>query len=111
MLLHQVDDRVCADPCAGPCAGCPDRVVCRCLKVTEETIADAILSLGLRSVRDVRVATGVPEGNYLVFPIGNERVAISLDDCTDPILFDFGPGSDAYFVYTQGRAIPKLRRR
>lgn len=62
MLLHQVDSRLCPDPCAGPCAGCPDRVVCRCLKVTEEMIAEAIVSLGLRSVRDVRAATGAGDG-------------------------------------------------
>ena len=46
-----------------------------------------------------------------VFPIGSELVALSAEDCTDPILFDFGPGSDAYFVYTRGRAIPKTPRR
>lgn len=62
MALPQYDSRVCPDPCAGPCAGCPDRVVCRCLKVTEEAIADAIISLGLRSVHDVRSATGAGDG-------------------------------------------------
>lgn len=62
MSLPQIDQRACADPCAGPCAGCPDRIVCRCLKVTEETIADAIVSLGLRSIRDVRAATGAGDG-------------------------------------------------
>jgi NAD(P)H-nitrite reductase large subunit len=62
MSLPQYDSRVCPDPCAGPCAGCPDRVVCRCLKVTEEAIADAIVSLGLRSVHEVRSATGAGDG-------------------------------------------------
>lgn len=62
MSLPHADSRVCPDPCAGPCAGCPDRVVCRCLKVTEEAITDAIVSLGLRTVKDVRSATGAGDG-------------------------------------------------
>src|SRR5262245_48855646 len=62
MSLPQVDHRVCPDPCAGHCAGCPDRIVCRCLKVTEEVIADAIVSLGLRTVKGVRSATGAGDG-------------------------------------------------
>ena len=45
-----------------------------------------------------------------MYPLGAELVAVSLDDCTDAILFDFGPGSDAYFVYSSGRPIPKTRR-
>jgi hypothetical protein len=38
-------------------------------------------------------------------------VALALEDCADPILFDFGPSSDAYFVYTRGRTVPKSGRR
>ncbi len=62
MSLPQAESRICSDPCAGPCAGCPDRIVCRCLKVTEESITDAIVSLGLRTVRDVRSVTGAGDG-------------------------------------------------
>ncbi|MBX9622909.1 MAG: (2Fe-2S)-binding protein [Gemmataceae bacterium] len=62
MDLPRLDDRLCPDPCAGPCAGCPDRVVCRCLKVTEGAIVDAVVSLGLRTVKDVRRATGAGDG-------------------------------------------------
>jgi bacterioferritin-associated ferredoxin len=62
MSLPQIDDRVCPDPCAGPCAGCPDRVVCRCLKVAEGQIVDAVVSLGLRTVKEVRSATGAGDG-------------------------------------------------
>ena len=52
----------CPDPCAGPCAGCPDRVLCRCLRVTEGEVVDAILELGLRTVREIRTATGAGDG-------------------------------------------------
>ena len=62
MHLSQVDERVCPDPCAGPCAGCPDRVVCHCLRVTEATVVDAIVSLGLRTVKEVRQATEAGDG-------------------------------------------------
>jgi assimilatory nitrate reductase electron transfer subunit len=62
MSLQPLEARICSDPCAGPCAGCPDRIVCRCLKVTEEAISNAIVELGLRSVKDVRKATGAGDG-------------------------------------------------
>jgi len=57
------------------------------------------------------VATGTPGVGQMVFPIGAELAALSVDDCADAILFDFGPGSDAYFVYTRGRTIPKSKGR
>jgi bacterioferritin-associated ferredoxin len=62
MELPAVDNRVCSDPCAGPCSGCPDRVVCRCLKVAEAVIVDAIVTLGLRTVKQLTVATGAGDG-------------------------------------------------
>ena len=46
-----------------------------------------------------------------IFPVGAELVSVFMDDCMDPILFDFGPGADAYFVYTRGRTVPKSGRR
>ena len=62
MSLPQSDDRLCPDPCAGPCHGCPDRVVCRCLKVTEARIVEVVAGLGLRTVKDVRAVTGAGDG-------------------------------------------------
>jgi bacterioferritin-associated ferredoxin len=62
MELPSTDSRVCTDPCAGPCSGCPDRVVCRCLKVTEAAVVDAIVTLGLRTVKELRTATGAGDG-------------------------------------------------
>ncbi|WP_171469065.1 (2Fe-2S)-binding protein [Frigoriglobus tundricola] len=41
---------------------CPDRVVCRCLGVTEHTIVSAIVALGLRTVKEVRQATEAGDG-------------------------------------------------
>lgn len=68
----------------------------------------ALVTPRAQEIGHIRVATGIPEPvNQLAFALGGERVALRTEDCTDPILFDFGPGSDAYFVYTRGRSIPK----
>ncbi|HLL25265.1 MAG TPA: protein kinase [Kofleriaceae bacterium] len=72
----------------------------------------ALVTPRAQEIGHVRVAAGSSDGGgHLIFPIGTELVAIGGDDCSDPILFDFGPGSDAYFVYTRGRVIPKPPRR
>lgn len=71
----------------------------------------ALVTPRAQEIGHIRVASGSLEGTHLIFPVGGERVAVSTEDCTDPILFDFGPGSDAYFVYTRGRAVPRSRRR
>lgn len=62
MSLPQIEARVCPDPCAGPCGGCPDRIVCRCLSVAEGAIVDAVVTLGLRTVEEIRSATGAGDG-------------------------------------------------
>ncbi|MFN0246493.1 MAG: serine/threonine protein kinase [Kofleriaceae bacterium] len=64
-----------------------------------------------QEIGHIRVSTGTPEPNQRSFTIGVERVSVRTEDCIDPILFDFGPGSDAYFIYTRGRMIPKTRPR
>lgn len=71
----------------------------------------ALVTPRAQEIGHIRVASGSPDGNFLVFSLGNYRVAVSAEDCTDPILFDFGPSSDAYFIYTRGRVLPKPRRR
>ncbi len=54
--------------CAGSCQGCsaagscPDRVVCRCLKITEQEVITAITTLGLRTLSEVRKATEAGDG-------------------------------------------------
>ena len=56
------------EDCAGACrscpavGSCPDRVVCRCLRVTEETVISAIVTLGLRTVKEIRHATEAGDG-------------------------------------------------
>ena len=44
------------------CHHCPDRVVCRCLNVTESEIVHAIQRHELQSIREVRRHTGAGEG-------------------------------------------------
>ena len=71
----------------------------------------ALVTPRAQEIAHLRVAQGTPGVGQAAFPVGSELVALSTDDCADPILFDFGPGSDAYFVYTRGRTVPKSGRR
>ncbi len=49
-------------PCSRNCSDCPSRLVCRCLKITEEAVVHAITVLGLRTVKEIRQATGAGDG-------------------------------------------------
>jgi len=44
------------------CEACPDKIVCRCLQVTEEQVVRMIARLELRTVRDLRQYTGAGDG-------------------------------------------------
>jgi bacterioferritin-associated ferredoxin len=44
------------------CVTCPDKIVCRCLQVTETQVVRMIERLELRTVRDLRKYTGAGEG-------------------------------------------------
>ncbi|MEO7731897.1 MAG: hypothetical protein ABIY55_13050 [Kofleriaceae bacterium] len=70
----------------------------------------ALVTPRAQEIGHIRCATGTPGMGQTLFPVGSELVAIASDDCMDVILFDFGPGSEAFFVYTRGRPIPKSRR-
>ncbi len=47
---------------SNPCSGCTDRILCRCLGVKESTVVEAIITLGLRTVKEVRQYTGAGDG-------------------------------------------------
>jgi len=70
----------------------------------------ALVTPRAQEIGHIRVATGTAGMGQTIFPVGAELVGVAVDDCMDAILFDFGPGSEAYFVYTLGRPIPKSRR-
>jgi serine/threonine-protein kinase len=70
----------------------------------------ALVTPRAQEIGHVRVTTGTSGMGQTVFPVGTELVGVASDDCMDAILFDFGPGSEAYFVYTRGRPIPRSRR-
>jgi hypothetical protein len=55
----------------------------------------------------LRIAQGTPGHGTTGFHVGGEAVSVGIEDCADPILFDFGPGNGAYFVYTRGRTVPR----
>jgi serine/threonine-protein kinase len=71
----------------------------------------ALVTPRAQEIGHLRVAQGSSETGMTMFPLGQDLIAVGAEDCSDPILFDFGPGSDAYFVYTRGRTVPKSVRR
>ena len=44
------------------CDGCPDKIICRCLQVTETQVVRMIERLELRTVYDLRKYTGAGDG-------------------------------------------------
>ena len=49
--------------CQGcPSSGCSTKFLCRCLKVTEAAVVQAIDTLGLQTVKEVRQHTGAGDG-------------------------------------------------
>lgn len=47
---------------ANPCDGCPALFVCRCLRLTEEVLAEAVSTLDIKTVKELRQHTGAGEG-------------------------------------------------
>ena len=44
------------------CDGCPNKIVCRCLNITEAQVVRVITRLELRTLRELRHETGAGEG-------------------------------------------------
>ena len=44
------------------CTGCPGRVLCHCLQITEEAVVEAASLFGLTTVKEVRERTGAGDG-------------------------------------------------
>lgn len=44
------------------CSSCPDRVVCRCLNVTESQIIQAVAMHDVNTLRELRHLTGAGDG-------------------------------------------------
>lgn len=52
MLTHSI----------GPCSADTDQIICRCLKVHESTVVEAIELYGAKSWKDVKRLTGAGDG-------------------------------------------------
>jgi bacterioferritin-associated ferredoxin len=80
------------ESCAGECApcvsagSCGDRIVCRCMKVTEDAVIRAVCVFGAETVPDLMAATGAGGGcmacrrelrNYLAVYTSRPAVAVS----------------------------------
>jgi bacterioferritin-associated ferredoxin len=44
------------------CDSCPARIVCRCLKITEDAVIEAIVASGVSNLRELRRCTGAGQG-------------------------------------------------
>jgi len=88
-----------------PAGGRPSPAV-----MIEQSSDIALVTPRAQQAGHIRVTTGTAAAGQTVYPLGDELVAVHTTDCVDAILFDFGSGSEAYFVYTRGRPIPKSRR-
>ena len=48
--------------CNQNCDGCPGRVLCHCLQITEEAVAEAVSLFGLTTLKQIRERTGAGDG-------------------------------------------------
>jgi bacterioferritin-associated ferredoxin len=44
------------------CDACPERLVCLCLRITEEKLVDALATGEITTVKDIRRLTGAGDG-------------------------------------------------
>ena len=50
------------ESCHQSCNDCSERFVCNCLRVTESQVVDALASLPIRNLKELRQLTGAGEG-------------------------------------------------
>ena len=51
-----------ACPNSAGCADCAGRVICRCLKITEEEVLSAVRDHDVQTLKDLRALTGAGDG-------------------------------------------------
>jgi bacterioferritin-associated ferredoxin len=54
--------------CGRDCRECPARLICRCIKVDEAAILDALSRHPVRTVKDIRRLTGAGDGCMCCHP-------------------------------------------
>ena len=67
-----------------------------------------LISPNHKMLARARLIMGYSQGPHAVVALGGRAVIFDKVDCSDPICVDFGPGSTAYIVYTQGRPLPPV---
>ncbi len=73
--------------CDGSCqrGGNSSPLICSCLNVTEETVVNAIATLGLRTVKEVRKYTGAGDGCTACHPRIREVLKQHAQSPSEPI--------------------------
>lgn len=67
-----------------------------------------LISPNHKMLARARLILGYSQGPHAVVALAGRAVIFDQQDCADPICVDFGPGSTAYIVYTQGRPLPPI---
>jgi bacterioferritin-associated ferredoxin len=68
--------------------GCSTTLVCRCLKITEARLIEALTSLGVRTIAELRAQTGAGDGCTACHKILQQylhRHAFCLDPQPEPV--------------------------
>jgi bacterioferritin-associated ferredoxin len=55
-------ERRCSNNTCQGCSDCPERFVCRCLRITETELVQAIVTRHLGTLKEVRQHTGAGDG-------------------------------------------------
>ena len=86
-LIEEVQE----DACTGTCRTCPsvgscgERLVCRCLKVTEHEVVTAIRVHGLTTVRELRQITQAGDGCTCCHKELRQYLAVYSPSSSEPI--------------------------
>jgi bacterioferritin-associated ferredoxin len=78
------------DDCTFPrdCGGCTGRMLCHCLQITEEAVAEAVSLFNLTTVNEVRERTGAGDGctacHRRVRRLLKERAALEVQSASSP---------------------------
>ena len=87
-MQHELLNENCAGSCQACIApgSCADRVVCKCLKITEEQVIGAITTLGLRTLVELRTVTEAGTGCNCCHRELNAYLAIYAPSSSSPVI-------------------------
>ena len=73
------------ESCHRSCNDCSERFVCNCLRVTENQVIDALASLPIRNLKDLRQLTGAGEGCTCCHDRLRQLISLHVYSASSPI--------------------------